>query len=60
MGDLDMSKMPSAFSSKNGNVGTSVAMVSEYDEYLGLCEIMTEDRLKKLVRKIEYVAQSFN
>lgn len=33
----------------------SVTVLTEYDEYLGLCEIMTEDKLQKLIRKIEYV-----
>lgn len=32
---------------------TTLATTSEYDEYLGLCEAMTEHKLKKLVRKIE-------
>ncbi|PSN69155.1 MFS general substrate transporter [Corynespora cassiicola Philippines] len=29
-------------------------VVSEYDEYLGLCEIMTDVKLKRLVRKIDF------
>lgn len=33
----------------------SVVVRTEYDEYLGLCEVMMDDKLKKLIRKIEYV-----
>ena len=42
-----------ALSEKQTYPETSVAAVTEYDEYLGLCEAMTEEKLKKLVRKIE-------
>jgi hypothetical protein len=38
---------------KDTNCETSVMALSEYDEYLGLCEVMTEEKMKNLVRKIE-------
>lgn len=40
-------------SGKQAYLETSRSAVTEYDEYLGLCEVMTGDRLKKLVRKVE-------
>lgn len=50
----DMEKMPSNnLSAKDSNQQATVIAVSEYDEYLGLCEVMTDEKLKKLVRKIE-------
>ncbi|KAF1845055.1 MFS general substrate transporter [Cucurbitaria berberidis CBS 394.84] len=52
MGELE--KTPSIpLSEEKTNPETSVTAISEYDEYLGLCEIMTEDKMKKLVRKID-------
>ncbi|KAF2501166.1 MFS general substrate transporter [Lophium mytilinum] len=35
------------------DTSTSFAVVSEYDEYLGLCETMSGDRLKQLIRKVD-------
>jgi hypothetical protein len=40
-------------SEKTTDIETYVATLSEFDEYVGLCEVMSEDKLKKLVRKIE-------
>jgi hypothetical protein len=40
-------------SEKTDNINSSAVALSEFDEYVGLCEVMTEERLKKLVRKIE-------
>jgi len=50
----DLEKTTSnALSEKQTHPETSVTALTEYDEYMGLCEVMTEEKLKKLVRKIE-------
>lgn len=46
-------KMSSGTSVKDVPVNASVATLSELDEYHGLCETMTDERLKRLTRKIE-------
>jgi hypothetical protein len=52
MADMGNTKS-NALSEKNIQVSTAVTVSAEYEEYLGLCEIMTEEKVKKLVRKIE-------
>ena len=52
MGDL-VKTQSLPLSEEKTNPETSVTAYSEYDEYLGLCEVMTEDKQKKLVRKID-------
>lgn len=50
----DMEKTASnPLSEKYTNPETSVTALPEYDEYLGLCEVITGDKMKKLARKIE-------
>ncbi|KAJ4371410.1 hypothetical protein N0V83_004627 [Neocucurbitaria cava] len=50
----DIAKMQSnSLSEEKTNPETSVTAIAEYDEYVGLCEVMTEDKMKKLVRKID-------
>ena len=53
MVDMEKTVSNAAPSEKMAVGETTLTTTSEYDEYLGLCETMTEDRLKKLVRKIE-------
>lgn len=45
--------MSSEASGKDVPINTSVETLSELDEYHGLCETMTDDKLKRLTRKIE-------
>jgi hypothetical protein len=53
MADLKMT-LSNAAGEKEMEHETSVTVLTEYDEYLGLCETMTDEKLKKLIRKIEY------
>ena len=52
MADMEKTVSRATPSEKMGEV-INTNNSSEFDEYLGLCEVMMEEKMKKLVRKIE-------